>query len=278
MGYQVLRSNIAVQDPHKEVVLNDGTTMASFNKDSSDVGGGVQFSFESGVESAIRVNPHGTSAGQTGEVRLAELVANGTNYTGFKPPDSLAANLIYRLPSTQGTNGQALLNDGSGNLTWTTVLTATGVELYSGSGSPEGAQSAATGSLYVDTADGSVYTKTSGTGNTGWSKLALEQNLGALTTENVNSQVDNWNPTDLARGTVLVNNTGNNFLTGVVAQSNGFQLRIVNVGSGTLTFKKENTSSAVANRLASGADKPMGPGEAAQFVYSTDMSRWIAFV
>lgn len=53
-------------------------------------------------------NPYGTSSGNTGEIRFAELAANGSNYTGFKSPDSRSANLIYTLPSTDPTSGQVL--------------------------------------------------------------------------------------------------------------------------------------------------------------------------
>lgn len=41
-----------------------------------------------------------------------------------------------------------------------------------GSGTPEGSVTGPVGSGYTDTDDGTVYSKTSGTGNTGWSALA----------------------------------------------------------------------------------------------------------
>jgi hypothetical protein len=46
-------------------------------------------------------------------------------------------------------------------------LTGT-VWIGSGSGSPEGVETAGIGSIYTDTSSGSVYRKTSGSGNTGW--------------------------------------------------------------------------------------------------------------
>ena len=42
---------------------------------------------------------------------------------------------------------------------------------YAGSGSPEGAQTANTGATYYNTADGSFWVKSTGTGNTGWIQL-----------------------------------------------------------------------------------------------------------
>ncbi len=74
---------------------------------------------QSNTAASIQINPFGTSSGETGELRYLELLANGTNYTGFKAPNSLASNLIYSLPPTQAAgSGYVLANDGSGVLTW----------------------------------------------------------------------------------------------------------------------------------------------------------------
>jgi len=71
-------------------------------------------------QGALQVGPFNTGAGQTGEGRFLELLANGTNYTGFKSPDLLAGNVIYTLPSADGTDGQVLSTNGAGVLSWTT--------------------------------------------------------------------------------------------------------------------------------------------------------------
>jgi len=55
------------------------------------------------------------------EIRFRETTANGTNYVGLKAPASLSADLTYTLPSTDGTNGQALVTNGSGTLSFATV-------------------------------------------------------------------------------------------------------------------------------------------------------------
>jgi hypothetical protein len=52
------------------------------------------------------------------ELRFSEQFANGTNYTGFKAPTALAADVVYTLPSAQGTAGTVLTNDGAGTLSW----------------------------------------------------------------------------------------------------------------------------------------------------------------
>lgn len=49
---------------------------------------------------------------------------------------------------------------------------------YSGAGSPEGVVTAPVGSLYRNTTNGDVYSKTSGTGNTGWAKVGGSAKVG----------------------------------------------------------------------------------------------------
>lgn len=66
----------------------------------------------------VGFNPFGTSAGNTSESRYLELAANGTNYVGFKAPDSIAANRIWTLPSADGSASQCLQTNGSGVLSF----------------------------------------------------------------------------------------------------------------------------------------------------------------
>ena len=59
------------------------------------------------------------------EVRFRETTANGTNYVALKAPASLSADLTFTLPSADGTNGQALITNGSGVLSFTTISAGT---------------------------------------------------------------------------------------------------------------------------------------------------------
>jgi hypothetical protein len=59
------------------------------------------------------------------EIRFRETTANGTNYVALKAPASLSADLTFTLPSTDGTNGQALITNGSGVLSFTTISAGT---------------------------------------------------------------------------------------------------------------------------------------------------------
>jgi hypothetical protein len=81
-------------------------------------GGTMTGTITTSSQEALKIGPYGTAAGQTGELRLLELAAQGTNYVGFKAPDSLAGNVIWTLPASGGTAGFALTTDGAGTLSW----------------------------------------------------------------------------------------------------------------------------------------------------------------
>jgi len=67
-------------------------------------------SVAAGVFSVIGTSAAGAS------IRLPEDTDNGSNYVGLKAPDTLAGNVTFTLPAADGTSGQALSTDGSGNL------------------------------------------------------------------------------------------------------------------------------------------------------------------
>ncbi len=69
---------------------------------------------------SLNLTPFNTSAGNTSELRFYELAANGTNYVGFKAGDIVASNVIWTLPTVDGTNGQFLSTNGSSVLSWGT--------------------------------------------------------------------------------------------------------------------------------------------------------------
>ena len=54
------------------------------------------------------------------DVKLYEDTDNGTNYVALKAPTSVASNLTLTLPSADGTSGQVIQTDGSGNLSFAT--------------------------------------------------------------------------------------------------------------------------------------------------------------
>lgn len=61
----------------------------------------------------------GTMAG--GSIRLEEFGGAGQSAITLKAPTYLSADVDFVLPDADGTNGQALVTDGSGNLSFTTI-------------------------------------------------------------------------------------------------------------------------------------------------------------
>ena len=55
------------------------------------------------------------------EIRFRETTANGTNYVALKAPASVSSDLTFTLPATDGTTGQAIITNGSGVLSFTTL-------------------------------------------------------------------------------------------------------------------------------------------------------------
>ncbi len=54
------------------------------------------------------------------ELRFEEASGNGNNYVGFEAPATLGGDQIWVLPTADGSAGQLLKTDGSGNLGWAT--------------------------------------------------------------------------------------------------------------------------------------------------------------
>ncbi|NDD74657.1 MAG: hypothetical protein EBZ40_06740, partial [Gammaproteobacteria bacterium] len=75
---------------------------------------------------ALTLNPFNTAAGNTNELRFAELAANGSEYVGFKAPDAIGANVVWTLPSTVGSAGQVLSVGAGGVLSWTSLSSSGG--------------------------------------------------------------------------------------------------------------------------------------------------------
>lgn len=67
----------------------------------------------------------GTASGG-GAARFYEDTDNGVNYVGLQAPDSIASNYTLKLPTADGTSGQAIVTDGSGNLSFGNAGISTG--------------------------------------------------------------------------------------------------------------------------------------------------------
>lgn len=60
-------------------------------------------------------------------VNLVEGTSNGTSYITLKAPNSLAGIVTYTIPGTDGSNGQVLVTNGSGILSFTTLSSSLGI-------------------------------------------------------------------------------------------------------------------------------------------------------
>src|SRR5210317_2097236 len=67
----------------------------------------------------------GNNATTGGTLKLNEGTNNGTNFIGLKGPNSVTASTTFTLPDGDGTNGQILTTDGSGNLTFSSAAAGT---------------------------------------------------------------------------------------------------------------------------------------------------------
>lgn len=63
------------------------------------------------------------SLANRGSLYFYETSTNGANYLGFQAPASLAGDVVWTLPTGDGTNGQFLQTNGGGVLSWGTVDT-----------------------------------------------------------------------------------------------------------------------------------------------------------
>ena len=95
----------------------------------SDTDGDTQIQVEeSSDEDTIRFDAAGNeiatiaAAGQTINnelaLRFAEASGNGSNYIALKSPASVSSNVTFTLPGADGTSGQAIVTDASGNLSF----------------------------------------------------------------------------------------------------------------------------------------------------------------
>ena len=91
----------------------------------------------SGVERAT-VDSAGVSINNQGDLRLKEASSNGANYVALQSPASLSSNVTLTLPSTDGSSGEFLQTDGSGNLSFSVVQGVPAGSVFALAGSQAG--------------------------------------------------------------------------------------------------------------------------------------------
>jgi hypothetical protein len=89
-----------------------------FTTDSYDLYVGIDSSLATNkIIGSNRFWTNSTSSTGSG-VNLVEGTSNGTSFITLKSPDSLAGIVTYTFPGTDGTNGQVLVTNGSGTLSF----------------------------------------------------------------------------------------------------------------------------------------------------------------
>lgn len=111
------------------------------------------------------------SPGSTGDCYMSFYRSNNTTRKGYLGFDS-SANNNFSINNDE--TGTIVITTAAGNISLnpsTNTLTFQNLKISQGNGSPEGVVTAEVGSLYLRTDGGAtttLYVKTSGTGNTGW--------------------------------------------------------------------------------------------------------------
>jgi hypothetical protein len=89
----------------------DNITLATINHSTNT----VDFN-DSTISTPLAVTGNATAGA---EIRLPEDTDNGSNYVALKAPDTIASNLTFTLPATDGTANQVLTTSGAGVLSFT---------------------------------------------------------------------------------------------------------------------------------------------------------------
>jgi hypothetical protein len=118
-------TGIAVPAGQSMFVYNNGTNvvdaityLSSLTTPSATITGGT-------IAGITQLDVAGTSAAGA-NLKLYEDTDNGTNYVSLKAADTIASNVTFTLPAADGTNGQALITNGSGTLSFGSAGISTG--------------------------------------------------------------------------------------------------------------------------------------------------------
>jgi hypothetical protein len=110
-------------------------------------------------QNGLELRPFGSSAANTGELRFRELDTNGTDFIGFKAPDSIANNTVWTLPSQDGSSGSVLSTNGSGALAWISPSTGSVTTIDTGTGLTGGPITSAGTIALANVGTAGTYTK-----------------------------------------------------------------------------------------------------------------------
>ena len=95
------------------------TGIYSNGTDSVDVSTGGTRRLDIGSAGDVTVRGGNVTLNAQGDLRLAD--SDSSNWVAFQAPATVASNVTWTLPATDGTSGQALSTNGSGTLSWSSV-------------------------------------------------------------------------------------------------------------------------------------------------------------
>jgi len=158
---------------------SDSAAMSRTVSSRSAMLGGASIGLRMSSNYAVSWSPTAAGAGDCFGSNDLFLARDAANTLAQRNSTNAQASRIYETDS--GSNDEYLeisaaasvntikpVATGTGTASTVRYYTTTTVWFGSGSGTPEASQTAGIGSVYTDTATGTLYRKTSGTGNTGW--------------------------------------------------------------------------------------------------------------
>jgi len=115
------QTGVVVVPGEKALVAFNGTDYVKIGGAAGGSNTQVQFNNAGVFGGSANFTWDGTNVqiGATGALRLADT--DSSNYVAFKSPGTVASNVTWTLPSADGTNGQALVTNGSGTLSFSTA-------------------------------------------------------------------------------------------------------------------------------------------------------------
>ena len=187
----------------------------------------------------------GNSATVGGTVKLNEGVNNGSAFIGLKAPDAVTTSTTFVLPDGDGTTGQFLKTDGSGNLDFATVnqyidlAGDTGTDTYN---TAETLTFAGTGGLTQTVTDNTVTVTATGLTNSNLSGAA------AIDNDNLLNPTTTLGSSTLTLGATTTDITG---LTSLVVDSITINGATVSTTAASFLFVSSSSNTAMFSSLIS---------------------------
>jgi hypothetical protein len=115
------QTGVTVVPGEKALVAFNGTDYVKVGGAAGGSTTQIQFNNAGVFGGSANLTWDGTNVqiGAAGALRLADT--DSSNYVAFKSPGTVASNVTWTLPSADGTNGQALVTNGSGTLSFSTA-------------------------------------------------------------------------------------------------------------------------------------------------------------